>query len=223
MIRTFKASLKRDLNICMKNKSDIVQTLFFFAVILTLAPLALGSDAKILRPLAPGLVWVAALLASLLSLPRLFNQDYENGSLEQMALCETPLVLLILGKIGAHWISTGLPITLFSLVFSLMYDLPAEAATVLFLSLLLGTPILSLVGAIGAALTLGLRSSALLMGLLILPLYAPVLIFGAGATVNVLSGMSGLAQLMIVAALTLIGLATAPFAAAGAIRIALDV
>lgn len=220
MLRIFLAILRRDLRLALREKSDLMQTLFFFAVVLTLIPLGVGAESNLLRSMAPGVLWVAALLASLLSLPRLFALDYANGVLEQMLVSEEPLVVIALAKIAAHWTVTGLPLTCFSLVFVLMYDVPMDAGWVLMVSLLLGTPVLSLVGAIGAALTLGLRAGSVLTSLLVLPLYVPVLVFGAGAAVQVLIGVSPAAYLMVTGALSLLSLAAAPFAVAAALRIA---
>ncbi|MDY6010968.1 MAG: heme exporter protein CcmB [Duodenibacillus sp.] len=206
----------------MRQKTDIVQTLFFFAVVITLVPLGVGAEQELLRSMAPGVIWVAALLAALLSLPRIFAHDYTDGTLEQMIISAEPLTVIVLAKVFAHWLVTGIPITVFTAVFGIMFDLPLEQTSVLMASLLLGTPVLSLVGAIGAALTLGLRAGSVLTSLLVLPLYIPVLTFGAGATVQVAISVSPTAYLMVTAALSFLALAAAPFAISAALRISIQ-
>lgn len=222
MLELFWAVVRRDLMLALRQKSDIVQTLFFFAVVVTLVPLGVGAEANLLRAMAPGVVWVAALLAALLSLARIFAFDWADGTLEQMVISAEPLPVIVLAKVFAHWLVTGIPITVFAAVFGVMFDLPVEQTAVLMLSLLLGTPVLSLVGAIGAALTLGLRAGNVLTSLLVLPLYIPVLIFGSGATVQVAIGITPTSYLMVTAALSLFALASAPFAIAAALRISIQ-
>ncbi len=222
MLNLFFSVIRRDLLLALKQKSDIVQTLFFFAVVVTLVPLGVGAETNLLRSMAPGVVWVAALLAALLSLPRLFAHDWADGTLEQMLISAEPLTVIVLAKVSAHWLVTGVPMTVFSLVFGVMFDLPAEETWVLTAALALGTPVLSLVGAIGAALTLGLRAGSVLTSLLVLPLYIPVLVFGAGAAVQVAMSVSPAAYLMVTGALTLFALAAAPFAVAAALRISMQ-
>ena len=222
MLNLFFSVIRRDLLLALKQKSDIVQTLFFFAVVVTLVPLGVGAETNLLRSMAPGVVWVAALLAALLSLPRLFAHDWADGTLEQMLISAEPLTVIVLAKVSAHWLVTGVPMTVFSLFFGVMFDLPAEETWVLTAALALGTPVLSLVGAIGAALTLGLRAGSVLTSLLVLPLYIPVLVFGAGAAVQVAMSVSPAAYLMVTGALTLFALAAAPFAVAAALRISMQ-
>ena len=222
MLSHFLSVIRRDLLLALKQKSDIVQTLFFFAVVVTLVPLGVGAETNLLRSMAPGVVWVAALLAALLSLPRLFAHDWADGTLEQMLISAEPLTVIVLAKVSAHWLVTGVPMTVFSLVFGVMFDLPLEETWVLTAALALGTPVLSLVGAIGAALTLGLRAGSVLTSLLVLPLYIPVLVFGAGAAVQVAMSVSPAAYLMVTGALTLFALAAAPFAVAAALRISMQ-
>ena len=222
MLNLFFSVIRRDLLLALKQKSDIVQTLFFFDVVVTLVPLGVGAETNLLRSMAPGVVWVAALLAALLSLPRLFAHDWADGTLEQMLISAEPLTVIVLAKVSAHWLVTGVPMTVFSLVFGVMFDLPAEETWVLTAALALGTPVLSLVGAIGAALTLGLRAGSVLTSLLVLPLYIPVLVFGAGAAVQVAMSVSPAAYLMVTGALTLFALAAAPFAVAAALRISMQ-
>ena len=175
-----------------------------------------------LRAMAPGIVWVAALLASMLSLERLFAADYADGSLEQLVLAPAPLVLVVIGKVLAHWLVSGLPLVLISPVIALQYGLPAEAIVTLLQALLLGTPLLSLIGAIGAALTVGVRGGGVLISLLVLPLYVPVLIFGAGAVDASTIGMEAAGHLSILGALLLLGMVLAPWATAAALRISLE-
>ena len=208
--------------LALRQKSDLVQTLFFFAVVVTLIPLGVGAEAGLLMTMAPGVVWVSALLAALLSLPRLFAHDWADGTLEQMLLSAEPLPVIVLGKVFAHWVVTGIPITVFTAVFGVMFNLPLEQTMVLMLSLFLGTPVLSLIGAIGAALTLGLRAGSILTSLLVLPLYIPILVFGSGATIQVAISVSPSAYLMVTAALSLLTLAAAPFAISAALRISIQ-
>ena len=222
MLNLFAAVVRRDLMLALLQKSDIIQTIFFFAVVVTLVPLGVGAEPELLRSMAPGVVWVAALLAALLSLPRLFAHDWADGTLEQMMVSAEPLTVIVLAKITAHWLVTGLPITLFAALFGVMFDLPADQTAVLVLSLLIGTPVLSLVGAIGAALTLGLRAGSVLTSLLVLPLYIPVLVFGSGATVQVAVSVSPAAYLMVTGALSLFALAAAPAAVTASLRISVQ-
>jgi heme exporter protein B len=212
----------RDLLLAMRRRADVATTLFFFVIVASLFPLGVGPEPKLLRAMAPGIVWVAALLASMLSLERLFAADYADGSLEQLVLAPEPLVLVVIGKVLAHWLVSGLPLVLISPVIALQYDLPAEAVVTLLLALLLGTPLLSLIGAIGAALTVGVRGGGVLISLLVLPLYVPVLIFGAGAVDASTIGMQAGGHLSILGALLLLGMVLAPWATAAALRISLE-
>ena len=214
MFRLFAAIVKRDLKLALRQKSDVFNTVFFFIVVVTLVPLGIGPDQALLRSIAPGVVWVAALLAALLSLPRLFANDYADGTLEQMLLSGEPLTVIVIAKVFAHWLTTGIPLTVISGLFALMFDLHADVAFVLMAALLIGTPVLSLVGSVGAALTLGLRGGSVLTSILVLPLYIPVLIFGAGAAEAVATGMSSAAYFFIVGALTLFSLVVMPLSAA---------
>lgn len=182
----------------MRRQSDVLTTLFFFVIVVSLFPLSVGPEMNMLRIMAPGVVWVAALLASMLSLGRMFSSDYLDGTLEQMLLSPHSLSMLVLGKAFAHWLVTGVPLVLMAPVLGIQYDLPADALYVLTASLLLGTPILSLIGAIGAALTLGLRGGGVLVSLLVLPLYIPVLIFGSGAVEASSAGLGYSAHFFII-------------------------
>lgn len=220
MFSLFMMILKRDLTLSMRRKADLAQVVFFFAVVVTLVPLGVGAETNILRSIAPGVVWVAALLAALLSLPRMFASDHDDGTLEQMLVSSEPLSIIVVAKVAAHWLVTGVPMTLFSAAFGVMFDLPIDAALVMMASLLIGTPVLSIIGSIGAALTLGLRTGGILTSLLVLPLYIPVLIFGSGAAQAALVSLEWSNHLMLLAGLTLISLALAPLAVAAALRIA---
>ena len=222
MLKLFRVMVRRDLLLAYRQKSDVLQTVFFFLVVITLVPLGVGAETELLRSMAPGIVWVAALLAALLSLPRLFAHDFADGTLEQMVLSPDPLPVIVLAKAFAHWLTTGVPITVFASLAAVMFDLKAEVAAVLVFSLLIGTPVLSLLGSVGAALTLGLRSGGVLTSLLVLPLYIPVLIFGAGAAGAVAVAVSPAAYLLITGALSLFALAIAPWASAAALRSALE-
>jgi heme exporter protein B len=214
--------LKRDLLLAFRRRSDVATTLFFFLIVSSLFPLGIGPEPAVLSSIAPGVLWVAALLAGMLSLTRLFAADFADGSLEQMLLSPQPLTLLVTAKVLAHWLICGLPVVLLAPLIGLQYALPNDALLVLITSLLLGTPALSLIGAIGAALTLGVRGSGLLVALLVLPLYIPVLIFGAGAVAASQHGMSAQAHLSLLAACSLLALVLAPLATAAALRISVE-
>lgn len=218
----FRQVLLRDLRVARRRRADVAAGLAFFVIVASLFPLAIGPEPQLLRALGPGVVWVAALLAALLAMPRLFADDHQDGSLEQLLLAAHPLPLLVLGKVAAHWIGSGLLLALVSPLLALQYGLSAAAAAVLLLTLLLGTPVLSLAGAIGAALTVGLRGAAVLLSLLALPLVVPVLVFGAGAVQAVQSGVGIGGHLSLLGALLLFTLCLAPPAAAAALRIAID-
>lgn len=214
--------LRRDLLLALRRRSDVATTVFFFLIVSSLFPLGIGPEPAVLSSIAPGVLWVAALLAGMLSLTRLFAADYADGTLEQMLLTPQPLALLVTAKVLAHWIVCGLPVVLLAPIIGLQYALPGDALFVLVLALLLGTPALSFIGAIGAALTLGVRGSGLLTALLVLPLYIPVLIFGAGAVAASQHGMSAQAHLSLLAAFSLLSLVLAPLATAAALRISVD-
>lgn len=222
MFDLLRTILHRDLQLAWRQQADLASALFFFIIVVSLFPLGIGPETALLRKLAPGILWVAALLATLLTLPRLFADDLRDGSLEQLALAPQPLALIVLGKVLAHWLTAGLPLALLAPVLGLQFDLPADALLILVFALLAGTPALSAIGAIGAALTLGLRSGGVLVSLLVLPLYIPVLIFGAGAVEATLSGLAPDAYLSLLGAIAVGGLALAPLAAAAALRIALE-
>lgn len=222
MLRLLATVIERDLRLAARHRADLVAILFFFIIVVSLFPLGVGPEPELLRRLAPGVLWVAALLATMLSLPRLFADDYRDGTLEQLALAPQPLALIVIGKVAAHWAVSGLPLALLAPVLGLQFDLSAEALVTLTVSLLIGTPALSGIGAIGAALTLGVRGGGVLLSLLVLPLYIPVLIFGAGAVDATVTGMGAQAHLSLLGALSLAGVFFAPWAAAAALRIALE-
>lgn len=218
----FLALLGRDLRLAMRQGSDAVLVLAFFVLAVLLFPFGVGPSPAILARIAAGILWATALLAALLSLDRLFLPDYEDGSLDQTALSPLPLELAVLAKAIAHWLTTGLPLTLLAPVLAAMLHLPAEGMPVLVLALLAGTPVMSLVGAIGAALTLGARRGAALLPLLVLPLYIPVLIFGVAAVDAAVQALPAAPHLLILAGLLLGALALAPWAVAAALRQALE-
>jgi heme exporter protein B len=214
--------IERDLRLAFRRKGDVAQVLVFFVIVASLFPLGTGAEPNQLRAMGPGVVWVAALLAALLSLGRLFAADYADGSLEQMLIAAHPLAATVTGKTVAHWLTTGLPLTLLAPLLGVQYDLPPVALGALVASLALGTPVLSLIGAVGAALTLGTRGAAVLLALLVLPLYVPVLVFGAGAVGAALAGLPHGAHLSLLGAFLAFSLAFAPWATCAALRIALD-
>jgi len=214
--------IRRDLVLAMRRRADVLTTLIFFVMVVSLFPLGVGPEPDMLRKMAPGVVWVAALLASMLSLSRMFSADYQDGTLEQMLLVPQSLSMLVLGKILAHWMASGLPLVLMAPVLGLQFDMSAQSLGVLMLSLLLGSPILSMIGAVGAALTLGLRGGGVLVSLLVLPLCVPVLIFGTGAVEAVNSGMNYASHLSLLAALLMLALVFAPWVTAQALRISME-
>jgi heme exporter protein B len=217
-----RAVAARDLLSALRHRADLLTTLIFFAIVASLFPLGVGSETALLRLMGPGVVWVAALLASMLALARLFAGDYADGTLEQIALAPHPLTMLVLAKVAAHWLASGLPLVIIAPLLGLQFDLNADALLVLLASLLLGTPTLSLIGAVGAALTLGVRGGGALLSLLVLPLYVPVLIFGAGAVEASAAGLGAAAHLSLLGALLLGALVFAPWATAVSIRIAVE-
>ena len=222
MIRALLAVLRRDLLLAMRQRGDVANVLLFFVIVITMFPLGVGPDKDTLRLIAPGIVWVAALLAAILSLGRLFALDYADGTLEQILLSGQPLSLTVLGKIAAHWLMTGAPITALSIMLAMVFDMAVGPGATLVASLLLGTPSLSLIGAVGAALTLGLRGAGVLVTLLVLPLYVPVLICGALAVNASVGGLSPTPWLMILGALSLAAAALAPWAIAAALRVSVE-
>jgi heme exporter protein B len=222
MLEPFFWIIRRDLTIAMRRRADVFTTLIFFAIVVSLFPLGIGPEPNTLRLIAPGIVWVGALLASMLALEQIFSADHRDGTLEQMLLTPQPVALLVAGKVLAHWLVSGVPLVLMAPLLGLQFDLSWDALQTLIVSLLLGTPTLSLIGAIGAALTLGLRSGGVLLALLVLPLYIPVLIFGAGAVEATVSGLGGQSHLSMLAAILVASLVLTPLATAAALRVAED-
>jgi heme exporter protein B len=212
----------RDLVLAWRRRADVLSTLFFFVIVVSLFPLGIGPEAQLLRSIAPGVVWVAALLASMLSLGRLFANDHLDGTLEQLLLTPQPLYLVVLGKVAAQWLTSEIPLVCIAPLLGVQFGLSNETLGVLFLSLLLGTPVLSLIGSIGAALTLGLRGSGVLISILVLPLYIPVLIFGAGAVDASIMGLSPESHIYLLSAVAVLALIFAPWATAAALRISLE-
>jgi heme exporter protein B len=222
MIEAARAIVRRDLLLALRRPSDVGTALLFFVIVASLFPLGIGAEPNLLRAVAPGVIWVAALLSSMLGLARLFAADHADGTLEQMLLGAAPLGVIVAAKVLAHWLVAGLPLVAIAPLIALQYDLPAALYGTLAVSLLLGTPVLSLVGAIGAALTLGLRGGGVLLALLVLPLYVPVLIFGAGSVDMASAGLAPDGQLLLLAALLVVSAAFAPWAIAAALRISTE-
>lgn len=218
----FAFIVRRELRLALRRKGDVLNVLVFFVVVASLFPLGVGPEPNQLRAMAAGVVWIAALLAALLSLPRLFAADHVDGTLEQMLVAPQPLASIVLAKIAAHWLTTGLPLAIAAPLIGLQYDLPADALAILLASLLIGTPVLSLLGAAGAALTLGVRGGGALLGLLVLPLLVPVMVFGAGAVTASLIGINPSAHLSLLGAFLAVSSIVGPWAACAALRVALD-
>lgn len=218
----FAALLRRDLLLAFRHRGELANPLIFFLMIVSLYPLGVSPDVGLLRKIAPGVIWIAALLAALFSLENLFRSDFEDGSLEQLLLSPQPLPVLVSAKVLAHWLVSGLPMVLLAPLLGLLLAMPAAALSVLLTTLAIGTPLLSLIGAVGVALTVGLRRGGLLLTLLILPLYIPVLIFATGAVSAAAAGLPVAGQLYLLAALLALAVTLAPFAIAAALRISLS-
>ena len=212
----------RDLRLALRKRADAGMVVLFFVLTAALFPFGVGPEANLLARIAPGVIWVTALLAVLLSLERLFLADYEDGALELLALSPLPLELTVLAKALAHWLTTGLPLVLAAPLLALLYNMDPVGLPVLILAMVLGTPSLSLIGATGAALALGARRGGVLIPLLVLPLNVPVLIFGVGAVDAALAGLGAKPHLLFLGALFLVALVTAPLAAAAALRQAIE-
>ena len=218
----FGALLRRDLRLALRQGSDTATVLAFFVIAVSLFPFGVGAERETLAAIAAGILWVAALLAALLSLDRLFQADYEDGTLDYLLAAPAAPTLLVMAKSLAHWLTTGLPLVILSPLLALLLNLPPKAYPALIAGLALGTPILTLIGAIGAALTLGVRGGGVLLSLLVLPLYIPALIFGAGAVEADLAGLGAGGHLSLLGALLALGLFFAPWAATAALRVALE-
>ncbi|MCG6882915.1 MAG: heme exporter protein CcmB [Silicimonas sp.] len=211
--------LKRDVMLAMRAGGGFGLALAFFLIVVVLVPFGVGPEREVLARIAPGVLWLGALLACLLSLDRLFATDYEDGSLDLLATAPVPLEGVVLTKALAHWITTGLPLTIVAPLLGALLNLPGEAAGALVLTLLVGTPALSVLGAFGAALTVGLKRGGLLLSLLVLPLYVPTLIFGADAVRRASDGLTATTPMLLLGLITLGTVAIVPFAAAGALRV----
>ncbi|MGM0526403.1 MAG: heme exporter protein CcmB [Pseudomonadota bacterium] len=218
----WRSVLAKDLRIAARRRSDALNPLMFLLIVVTLFPLGIGPGPDILERIAPGIIWVAALLATLLGLDRLFKDDYNDGSLEQMCLLSEPLAFTLTAKVAAHWLLSGLPLVVLSPLLALLLNLPVDAWWALALSLLLGTPALSALGAIGAALTLQLQRGGSLVSLILLPLFIPLLIFATSAVENAGMGLDVHAQLAILAAISVLTVTLAPLAIAAAVRMSMN-
>lgn len=222
VLAAMKATFVRDMKVAFLQRQDLLNPLLFFIMVVTLFPLGVSPEVSFLREAGAGILWVAALLSVLLSLDHLFRHDFEDGTLEQLVLQPQPLYLLVLAKTLAHWVLTGLPLVLLAPVLGVMVHLDGNSVAVLCLTLLIGTPVLSLIGSIGAALTLGLRSAGILLSLLIIPLYIPVLIFGTGSVAAAADGAPIAPYVALMGAFLVLALTLAPFASAAALRISLS-
>ncbi len=222
MLKTVAAVVYRDLLIALRRRSDLANTVLFFVLVVSMFPFGVGPEPNLLRAVGPGVLWVAALLASMLALSRMFAADYADGTLEQMVMSPVPLSMVVFGKVAAHWLVTGVPLVVLAPVLALQFGVPTGAYGTLMLSLALGTPVLSLIGAIGAALTLGVRGSGVLTALLVLPLYVPVLILGAGAVDGAAAGLDVSAHLLLMGALLVFAAAFSLWPVAAALRVSLE-
>lgn len=222
VLPAMKAVFLRDLKTAFRQRQDLLNPLLFFVMVVSLFPLGVSPEVAFLRQAGSGILWVAALLSVLLSLDHLFRHDFDDGTLEQLVLQPQPLFLLVLAKTLAHWVLTGLPLVLLAPLLGVMVHLDGNSIAVLCLTLLIGTPVLSLIGAIGAALTLGLRSAGVLLSLLIIPLYIPVLIFGTGTVAAAADGAPVGGYMALLGAFLVLALTLAPFASAAALRISLS-
>ncbi len=220
--RAFLLLLRRDLTLAFRHRTEIANPLLFFVLVTTLFPLGIGADAKILQNVAAGVIWVAALLASLLSLDGIFRSDFEDGTLEQFMLSSHPVSLLVIAKVVAHWLVTGLPLLAIAPLLGVLMSLSTKAIGVLVITLALGTPVLSLIGSVGVALTVGLRRGGIILSLLVLPLYVPVLIFASSAVETAAAGIPITAHLSILGAMLALALSLAPLATAASLRVSLS-
>lgn len=221
-VAAMAAVWRRELVLAMLHKGEVLTPLVFFVVVASLFPLGVGPEPALLLTMAPGVLWVSALLAAMLSLPRLFATDHVDGSLEQMTLSSTPLVWLVLAKVLTHCVLAGVPLVLMAPIIGIQFGLPGNSILILMLSLLIGIPTLSLIGSIGAALTLGVRGAGVLLSLIVLPLYVPVLIFGAGAVEADSAGLGAGGHLSVLAALLVLSVFFAPMATTAALKVALE-
>jgi heme exporter protein B len=218
----FAAIVRRDLVLAMRRRSEIANPVLFFILVITLFPLGIGAQPKLLQAIAPGIIWVSALLATMLSLDSLFRSDFDDGSLEQILLSPHPTSILVLGKITAHWLTTGLPLLIVAPLLAVFLGMPNQSLSILLITLLLGTPILSLIGAVGVALTVGLRRGGMILSLLVLPLYVPVLIFASNAVEMASTGLPVTAQINILISMLLMALVLAPWPTAAALKMSIN-
>jgi len=221
MVPAFTTLLQRDLKLAFRRRSELVNPLIFFVMVTSMFPMAVTPERAVLQTMAPGVIWIAALLASMMSLDSIFRPDFEDGTLEQMVLSQHPVSMLVIAKVFAHWLVSGLPLLIVAPLLSVIMYLPTEAIGTLLFTLLLGTPVLSLVGAVGVALTVGLRRRGVLLSLLVMPLYIPVLIFGTSAVDAAGSGLAVVGQLSLLGALLALAFTLSPFAIASALRISM--
>jgi len=222
MFSVITIMIRRDILLAMRRPQDVMTSLFFFIIVVSLFPLGVSPEMEVLRGIAPGVIWVAALLATMLSLGSLFSADYQDGTLEQMILMPQSLALMVLSKVTAHWMLTGLPLVILTPLLGLLLGLGGEEIKVLTLTILLGTPVLSLIGSIGAALTLGVRGGGVLLSLLILPLFVPILIFGTGAVSSMNAGTGTEAHFSLLGAFLVLSLLLTPWATAAALKISME-
>ncbi|MCG7537185.1 heme exporter protein CcmB [Pseudoalteromonas sp. OOF1S-7] len=218
----FVAVYRKDVTLAFRQRAEIVNPLLFFLIVISLFPLAIGPEPALLGRMAAGIIWVAALLSTMLGLDKLFRDDYADGSLEQMIASPYPVSLSVLAKVAAHWTITGLPMVLMAPLFALLMNLDSQALGATILTLLIGTPLLSFIGAIGAALTVGLQKGGILMSLLVLPLYIPVLIFATSAIDTASMSVAYGGQLAILGAMLAVAIVTAPIAISSALRVSVS-
>ena len=218
----FFAIIRRDLVLALRRRSEVANPLLFFILVITLFPLGIGAQPHLLQAIAPGIIWVSALLAAMLSLDSLFRSDFDDGSLEQILLSSHPASILVLAKIIAHWLVTGLPLLIVAPLLAIFLGMPTHSLGILLLTLLLGTPVLSLIGAIGVALTVGLRRGGMILSLLVLPLYVPVLIFASNAVEIAGSDLPVTAQINILISILIMATVLAPWPTAAALKMSIN-
>ncbi|MCP3688600.1 MAG: heme exporter protein CcmB [Gammaproteobacteria bacterium] len=222
LTQAFIFLLRRDLTLVLRNRGEFANPLLFFILVITLFPLAIGAIPELLARIAPGIIWVAALLAAMLSLDSIFRSDFDDGSLEQLLLSAHPMPVLVLAKVCAHWLVTGLPLLIMAPILAEMLGMVEDAQGILLLTILIGTPVLSLIGSIGVALTIGLRKGGIILSLLVLPLYVPVLIFAASAIEGAAAGLDVSAQINMLLAFLFLALSLSPWATAAALRMSMS-
>lgn len=222
MFKAFGAIVRRDLILALRRRSEVANPVLFFVLVIALFPLGIGAQPKLLQAIAPGVIWVSALLATMLSLDNLFRSDFDDGSIEQILLSPYPVSILVLGKVTAHWLTTGLPLIVIAPLLAVFLGLPAQSLNMLLLTLILGTPILSLIGAVGVALTVGLRRGGMILSLLVLPLYVPVLIFASNAVEMASVGLPTQAQISILIAMLFAAIVLTPWPTAAALKMSMS-